>query len=126
MAKLSYEQVDTYFLAKPGTRATYPFDETTRVYKVLGRVYGLFYEKNGELNLTLKCDPDDALALRKQYQAIIPGYHTDKRHWNTLLIDGSLPESLVYELIDHSYDLVVKKLSKAKQKELAALQKGHI
>ncbi len=64
--------------------------------------------------------------MRKQYEAIIPGYHTDKRHWNTLINDGSLPESLVYELIDHSYELVVKKLSKAKQKELAALQKGHI
>jgi predicted DNA-binding protein (MmcQ/YjbR family) len=126
MPKLTYEQIDHYFLAKPGTRATYPFDETTRVYKVLDRVYGLFFEQHNSLRLTLKCDPDDALALRKQYQAIIPGYHTDKKHWNTLVLDGSLPENLVYELINHSYDLVCVKLTKAKQKQLAAMKKGNI
>jgi predicted DNA-binding protein (MmcQ/YjbR family) len=123
---LTFADLDAYFLTKPGTAATYPFDEKTRVYKVLDKMYGLIPEDAEDLRVNLKCDPDDALALREQYEAIIPGYHMNKRHWNTLIIDGSLPEVLVFELIDHSYDLVVRKMPQAKQKKLAALGKGHL
>lgn len=126
MSKLSFDQIDAYFLSKPGAQPTYPFDETTRVYKVLGMMFGLLPEDEIPLRINLKCDPDDALALRKQYPAITAGYHMNKRHWNSVLIDGSLPENLVKELIDHSYELVINKMTRANQRKLAALQKGHL
>ncbi|MBN2044974.1 MAG: MmcQ/YjbR family DNA-binding protein [Anaerolineales bacterium] len=123
---MTYEKLDAYCLSKPGTRATYPFDETARVYKVLDKMFALIPEDADSLRINLKCDPDDALALRALYQAIIPGYHMNKQHWNTVLIDGSLPNDLLFELIDHSYDLVVAKMSKAKQQQLSAMKKGHL
>ena len=89
-------------------------------------MFGLIGEDAVPLQINLKCDPDDALALRVEYQAIIPGYHMNKKHWNSLNMDGSLPANLVHELIDHSYDLVVSTLSQAKQRELTALRKGHL
>ena len=126
MPYLNYDQIDDYFLSKTGAQATYPFDETTRVYKVLGMMFGLLAEDEDPLWINLKWDPADALALRKQYPAITAGYHMNKRHWNSVLIDGSLPENLVKELIDHSYELVVNKMTRANQRKLAALQKGHL
>jgi predicted DNA-binding protein (MmcQ/YjbR family) len=123
---MTFEQLDAYCLGKTGAQATYPFDETTRVYKVLDKMFALIPEDAESLRINLKCDPDDALALRTQYEAIIPGYHMNKRHWNTILIDGSLHEELICELIDHSYDLVVGKMPKVKQQKLAAMNKGHL
>jgi predicted DNA-binding protein (MmcQ/YjbR family) len=123
---LSFNQLDKYFLSKPGAAATYPFGEGTRVYKVMDKMFGLIGEDEDPLRINLKCDPDDALALRAQYSAILPGYHMNKRLWNSLIMDGSLPETLVKEMIDHSYDLVVQKLSKAKQRQLEAIRKGHL
>ena len=126
MTEITFEKLDTYCLSMVGVRATYPFDETTRVYKVLDKMFALIPEHADSLRINLKCDPDDALALRDQYVAIIPGYHMNKKHWNTLMIDGSLTESLIFELIDHSYDLVVRKMPKVKQQKLAAMTKGHL
>jgi predicted DNA-binding protein (MmcQ/YjbR family) len=87
-------------------------------------MFCLISEDADPLQMNLKCDPDDALALRNQYEAILPGYHMNKKHWNTLVLDGSLPERLVNELIDHSYDLVVKKMSQAQQRRLRAIAKN--
>ncbi|MEJ2759638.1 MAG: MmcQ/YjbR family DNA-binding protein [Anaerolineales bacterium] len=117
------DALNDYFLAQPGTTASYPFGEGTLVYKVLDKMYGLVSEDATPLRLNLKCDPDDALALRKQYDAIIPGYHMNKKHWNSLILDGSLPDTLVCELIDHSYDLVVAKMSQVKQRKLRSVGK---
>lgn len=72
----------------------------------------------GEFRINLKCDPDLALELREQYGAVIPGYHMSKKHWNTVIVDGELEPDQIIEMIDHSYDLVVKSLPKYKQKEL--------
>jgi len=105
-------------LGKPGTIASYPFGEGTLVFKVADRMFALIAEDADPLRINLKCDPDDALALRAKYAAIIPGYHMNKMHWNSLILDGSLPTELVYELIDHSYELVVKGLSKSKREML--------
>jgi len=124
MAELSLPILKAYCLAKPGSSAGYPFGEGALVIKVLDRMFCLISEDETPLRMNLKCDPDDALALRKQYQAILPGYHMNKKHWNTLVLDGSLPEKLVYELIDHSYDLVVKKMSQAQQRKLRAIAKN--
>jgi len=126
MPPLTLEQLDAYFLSKTGAEASYPFGEGTRVYKVLGKMFGLIGEDADPLRVNLKCDPDDALALRRQYEAVTPGYHMNKQHWNSLYMDGSLPVSLVHELIDHSYALVVARLSQARQRKLEAMRKGHI
>jgi len=112
-----------YCLAKPGTTASYPFGEGALVFKVLDKMFGLISEDETPLRMNLKCDPEDAQALRIQYQAIIPGYHMNKTHWNTLVMDGTLPDALVRELIDHSYGLVVAKMSAAKQRKLRAIGK---
>lgn len=105
-------------LSKPGAEASYPFGPGALVFKVGGRMFALLGEGEQIENLNLKCDPQDALALRAAHKAITPGYHMNKQHWNTLLLDGSLPDDLVLELIDHSYDLVTAKLPKAKRKDL--------
>ncbi|MGD2027201.1 MAG: MmcQ/YjbR family DNA-binding protein [Anaerolineales bacterium] len=124
MASFTLDELKAIFLAKPGASAGYPFGEGTLVFKVLDKMFGLVSEDQVPLRLNLKCDPDDALALREQFDAIIPGYHMNKKHWNTLVLDGSLAESLVHELIDHSYDLVVAKMPKEKQRKLRALGKS--
>lgn len=112
------EKISTYCLSKPGAFSQYPFGEGTLVFKVMSRMFALVAEDNHPLTMNLKCDPDDALALRKQYPAITPGYHMNKIHWNTLTLDSSLPEKLVFELIDHSYDLVVAKLTQTERQKL--------
>ena len=124
MAGLSLEVIKAYCLAKPGSSAGYPFGEGTLVFKVLDRMYALCSEDEQPLRINLKCDPDDALALRAQYSAIIPGYHMNKKHWNSLIMDGSLQDSLVFELIDHSYQLVISKMSQAKQRKLRSIEKN--
>lgn len=123
MTNQTLETLTDYMLAKPGTTFSYPFGEGTRVFKVLDKMYALISEDIQPLRFNLKCDPEDAQALRAQYDAIIPGYHQNKQHWNSLMMDGSLPDKLVHELIDHSYDLVVSKMSGTKQKKLRALGK---
>ncbi len=116
--KTDYDSLKAYCLSKKGTTAGYPFGEGTLVFKVMGKMFGLISEDADPLRMNLKCDPDDAIALRTQYQAILPGYHMNKEHWNTLVMDGSLPGELVAELIDHSYDLVVKGLRKVDREKL--------
>lgn len=101
----------------PAVTEEQPFGPDVVVYKVMGKMYALStYETPLEANL--KCDPDRAIKLRKQYEAVQPGYHMNKRHWNTVRFDGSLPSDLAMELIQHSYDLVVKGLSKKDQKKV--------
>jgi predicted DNA-binding protein (MmcQ/YjbR family) len=124
MAGLTLEVIKAYCLAKPGSSAGYPFGEGTLVFKVLDRMYALCSEDERPLRINLKCNPDDALALRAQYSAIIPGYHMNKKHWNSLIMDGSLQDSLVFELIDHSYQLVISKMSQAKQRKLKSIEKN--
>jgi predicted DNA-binding protein (MmcQ/YjbR family) len=112
-----------YLATKPGAAPGYPFDPTTRVYKVgnkaKSKMFALVSEDEDPLRINLKCDPDQALALRAQYESVLPGYHMDKKHWNTLVLDGSLGDALVKELIDHSYGLIVDSLPKKIQQELS-------
>lgn len=111
----SFKFIDHYCLAKPAATVDYPFDETTRVYRVANKIFALLSEEQDPLRLNLKCDPQDAEALRAQHPAIFPGYHMSKKHWNTLVLDGSLPEALLRELIDHSCDLILASLPKSKR-----------
>lgn len=120
-ARPAFSALDHYLLSKPGTLVDYPFNEIARVYKVLGKMFALIAEKNLPLHISLKCDPTDSLALRAEHPAITAAYHMNKKHWNTLVLDGSLPDSLVFELIDHSYALVISGLSQSRRKELGLL-----
>lgn len=115
---MDYDEVLKYCLNKPGAVETYPFDEVTLVMKVGTKMFALFGGKGSEGWVNLKCDPDTSLILRNQYPAITPGYHMDKRHWNTIKLDGSVPDEDIMMMVDMSYDLVVKGLSKAEKTEL--------
>ncbi len=103
-------------LTKPGSEETTPFGPDVLVYKVAGKAFALTVPDKFPPRINLKCDPERAVSLRDEHDAIVPGYHMNKRHWNTLMLDGSLPSKLVRELIDHSYDLVIAGLPKSKRK----------
>lgn len=95
-----------YCLAKPGVEETLPFGPDTLVFKVNGKIFLLAGLDNVPLSMNLKCDPDKAIELREKYDAVKPGYHMNKKHWNTIVIDGSIPSRELLEWIDWSYDLV--------------------
>jgi predicted DNA-binding protein (MmcQ/YjbR family) len=97
-------------LSFPGAEETFPFGPNTSVFKVSGKMFALSQLDADSLQVSLKCEPPLAEALRESYPAVLPGYHLNKRHWNTVVIDGSLPEQMVSDLIEDSYDLVVAQL----------------
>ena len=114
-----------YTSPKSGVEETFPFDEKTLVWKVMGKMFALSNITEEILRINLKCDPEKAIELREEHTEIIPGWHMNKKHWNTVIIgEGGLEQSLILSLIDHSYELVVKSLTKAKKEELAELQKN--
>jgi len=119
---MNIEQLRDYCLAKKGTTEAFPFDEDTLVFKVLGKMYllaGLKKWESGEASVNVKADPDYALELRAEHGSIRPGFHMSKKHWNTLYIhEGELSTSFICELIDHSYDMVVKGMSKKMRESL--------
>lgn len=97
----------------------FPFDPRTSVFKVLGKVFALSALETGPLKVNLKCDPEDAVRLRGEHQGlIVPGWHMNKRHWNTVTAGGGLPDRLVRELVEDSYDLVVAGLPRAERLRL--------
>ena len=104
--------------AKPGSAEDYPFGDEVAVFKVAGRMFALVSLGPPPGSVSLKCDPDLADGLRARYAAITPGYHLNKRHWNTVALDGSVPDEELLELIDHSYELVAARLSRAQRNEL--------
>ena len=104
------EEFRMYCLSKPEVTEEFPFDETTLVFKVMGKMFALTGLDSPEFKVNLKCDPDRSIELREDYDGIIAGFHMNKKHWNTVSPEGSLSNELFRELIDHSYDLVVKGL----------------
>lgn len=107
-----------YLLNKKGTTEERPFGPETLVFKVMGKIFALVAWEAKPLSLNLKCDPELAQTLRNQYQAVQPGYHMNKNHWNTVTLDGSIPADEVWGMIDHSYALVVKGLKKTDRQKL--------
>ncbi|SFB54856.1 Predicted DNA-binding protein, MmcQ/YjbR family [Amycolatopsis marina] len=105
-------------LSFAGAREEFPFGEATSVFKVAGKMFALSSLTSRPLQVSLKCDPDLAVALRARYPGITGGYHLNKRHWNTVVLDGSVPTALVAEMIEDSYDLVVAGMSKRQQEKL--------
>jgi len=119
---MNIEDFRIYCLSKAGTEECLPFDEHTLVFKVMGKMFALTSLNSEEFTVNLKCDPDRALDLRESYEEVQPGYHMSKKHWNTVSFEGSLRNSMLKELVDHSYDMVVKGLTKKLKQELAEME----
>ena len=108
------ESFRNYCLGKSFVTEEFPFDESVLVFKVMGKIFAL--TNIDEFNsINLKCDPEKAIELREKYEAIQPGYHMNKKHWNTVLLQTNIPIKLIHEMIDDSYNLVVKSLPKKDQ-----------
>ena len=114
---MNIEEFRAYCLLKKGVTESFPFDDTTLVMKVLNKMFALA-NLDGDLSINLKCVPEKALELREQYPAVLPGYHMNKKHWNTVMIDNSIPDALIKEWIDDSYNLVLSKLPKKEREKL--------
>jgi predicted DNA-binding protein (MmcQ/YjbR family) len=107
-----------YCLSFPGSAETFPFGPEASVFKVAGKMFALSGLAQRPLRVSLKCEPALAEQLREAHPAVIPGYHMNKRHWNTVIIDGSLPDRMVKDMIEDSYDLVVSRLSASRRRAL--------
>lgn len=115
---MNFKALDNYLLTKKGVTFDYPFDEKTRVYRIAEKMFALTSE-DSPISVNLKCDPIYALELRSIYEGVIAGYHMNKKHWNTVTVeDSDVDDETVEELIDHSYELVYKSLSKKKRELL--------
>lgn len=117
---MTKESLEEYCLSKRGALKTYPFDAVTAVYKVGGKMFALSSDSSDEVRVNLKCDPLHAAELRLVYDCVTPGYHMNKRHWNTVACNKEADDRLVKEWIDDSYDLVFGSLAKKIQQEINA------
>ena len=123
---MNIEEYRNYCMNKKEVTEHFPFDNDTLVFKVCNKMFALASLKKweeGNAFINLKCDPEYAQELRTDYDSVKPGYHMHKAQWNSVYMDGSLEDNLVYELIDHSYELIVQKLPK-KDKEVLEQLKG--
>jgi predicted DNA-binding protein (MmcQ/YjbR family) len=111
-----------YCLSKKGVTESFPFGGDTLVFKVSGKMFAATGVDSDEFSVNLKCDPERANELRDTYSSVLPGYHMNKKHWNTIIFDsGELSDKLLTELIDHSYNLVVQSLPRKERDEIAGL-----
>ena len=118
---MNIEEITEYCLNKKGVTEEFPFDEDTLVLKVMGKIFLLTSLEKIPLQINLKCNPEEAVELREKYEAVIPGYHMNKQHWNTVIIDNSIPPKNILSWIDNSYNLIVGGLKKSKKEELKNL-----
>lgn len=119
---MDIETFRAYCLSLPGVEEGFPFGEDTLVLKVMGKMFALASLTSPWFRINLKCDPEKAIELREAYESIIPGWHMNKTHWNTITFEfGELADELVVELTKHSYDLVASKLTKKLKEELKNL-----
>ena len=115
---MKFETLKKYLMSKPETTLEYPFGDDVHVFKVRKKMFALIGFRKDLMNMNLKCDPDEACALRDIFPAITEGYHMDKRHWITIYFDGSVPKNEILRLVDNSFLLVVDKMSKKAAAEL--------
>ena len=115
---MNIEVIRSYCLKKRGVTEEFPFNEETLVYKVMGKMFVLVPLERIPLQINLKCDPGMVEESRERYSSVQPGYHMNKKYWNTIFVDGSLRDELILEWIDNSYDLVVAGLKKADKEKL--------
>ena len=105
---MDIESLRDYCIAKKSATESFPFGDDTLVFKADGKIFALV-NLDDKLSINLKCDPVFAIDLRERYSSVTPGYHMNKKHWNTVLLDGSVPDKEVFSWIDHSYDLIINK-----------------
>jgi len=115
---MNEDSITEYFLSKLATTKDFPFGSEVAVFKVKGKMFGTFSIHQDKPAINLKCDPDEAAALRDIFESVIPGYHMNKRLWNTVFLDGTVPKGEIERMIDNSYLLVVAKMTKKAQKGL--------
>ena len=126
---MNKEQVQDYLLSKPEAFVNYPFGDGVEVYRVKHKMFGFLSlgketeksdsKMSGHYYINLKCEPDEALMLRDIFPSVIPGYHMNKRHWNTVILDGSIPQGEIERMIDNSFKLVVSNMSKKDQQSIS-------
>lgn len=107
---MNVESLREYCISKKSVTESFPFDKETLVFKASGKIFALV-NLDSDLSINLKCDPCMAIELRERYTAVTPGYHMNKKHWNTVIIDGTVPDNEIFSWIDHSYDLVMKRIN---------------
>ena len=112
------EDLRDYCKSLKGVTEDFPFDESTLAFRVMEKIFALMNIYSEDLSINLKCDPERAIELREHHPDITPGFHMNKKHWNTVRCEGELQNDLIRELIDHSYELIVNKLPKTKRNEL--------
>jgi predicted DNA-binding protein (MmcQ/YjbR family) len=115
---MNAEELRVHCLSFAGAAETFPFGPKTSVFKVAGKMFALSQLDQVPLRVSLKCEPGLAEQLRETHAAVLPGYHLNKRHWNTVIVDGSLADQVIKDMIEDSYDLVVSGLPRARQKAL--------
>jgi predicted DNA-binding protein (MmcQ/YjbR family) len=115
---MSPGELRDHCLSFPGAEETFPFGPNTSVFKVAGKMFALSQLGADSLRVSVKCEPGLAEVLREAHSAVVPGYHLNKRHWNTVIIDGTLPDGAIGAMIEDSYDLVVSKLPRARRRAL--------
>lgn len=103
---LTHKELEEYILSMPNARLEYPFGEEAAVYKVGEKIFAIIAEKSDPVRVSLKCDPQLAETLRERYETVLPGYHLNKKHWNTIICSGQLDNEEVFDLVRHSYQLV--------------------
>ena len=109
---MDIESIRNYCISKKAVTECMPFDDKTLVFKVADKIFALAALAAYPLRLNLKCDPEKAIDLRERFESVSPGYHSNKKHWNTIEVNGEIPKEALHELIDHSYNLVIAKLKK--------------
>jgi len=118
---MNLEHFRTYCFEKKGVTEEFPFDENTLVFKVMGKMFAATNLQREVFTVNLKCDPEWAIELREEHQDILPGFHMNKKHWNTIQMEGELKGKLIIKMIDHSYDRVVLGMTKKLRTELESL-----
>lgn len=103
---MDHKTVEEYLLSMPNSKLDYPFGKDAAVYKVKDKMFAIISEGSNPVKISLKCDPQLSVLLREKYESVMPGYHLNKKHWNTIILSGQLPWDEIQGLIRHSYELV--------------------
>ena len=121
---MNKKKIRSYCLTLPQAKEDYPFGPDVQVFKIKDKLFALMTTRKGAERVNLKCDPEEAIILREIFEDVIPGYHMNKMHWNTIILSGSIPDGEIKRMIDRSYCLVVKKLKKLDRESLE-IKYGH-
>lgn len=124
---MTIQNLILYCKSKPGAVVEYPFGEDVVVFKIGNKMFSLVTQRDQKLSINLKCDPELSIAIRQQFPAVTEGYHMNKKHWNNVTIDGTIPNQEIYKMIDFSYDLVFSKLKKIEREYLIKIfENNHV